>query len=108
MHTTAVNAHFSFMIKWFIPLFVLLSSFAQAQSEDFRYDNFVYMPHIKSVQFHHVGLPTSDPIIDLNSAGQLLLTFDDILGGDITYNYKLIHCDKDWNRTDMDLSLIHI
>ena len=102
MHTTAVNAHFSFMIKWFIPLFVLLSSFAQAQSEDFRYDNFVYMPHIKSVQFHHVGLPTSDPIIDLNSAGQLLLTFDDILGGDITYNYKLIHCDKDWNRTDMD------
>jgi len=102
LHTIVDNAHFRPMIRWFIPLFILLSQLTFAQSEDFRYDNFVYMPHIKSVQLHHLGLPTSDPIIDLNSAGQLILTFDDILGGDLTYNYKLIHCDKDWNRTDMD------
>ena len=102
LHCNAVNAHFSRMNKWCIPFFVLLSQLLWSQPDDFRYDNFVYMPHIKSVQFNHLGLPTSDPILDLNSAGQLILTFDDVLGGDITYNYKLIHCNKDWNRTDMD------
>jgi len=102
LHTIALNAHFRPMIKWLTPLFILLSQLLLAQPEDFRYDNFVYMPHIKSVQLHHLGLPTSDPVIDLNSTGQLILTFDDILGGDITYNYQLIHCDKDWNPTNMD------
>ncbi len=82
--------------------FYMLSFTLTGQIEDYKLEDFVYMPHIKSVKLHHAGLPTSDPIIDLNSQGQLILTFDDILGGDMTYNYKVIHCDKDWNPTDMD------
>lgn len=84
--------------------FILLSLVCGAlwSQEDLKYDDWIYMPHVKSVKFHHVGLLTSDPIIDLNSNGQLVLTFDDILGGDISYNYKIIHCDKDWNPSDID------
>ncbi len=80
-------------------LFISFYGALLAQPDDYRYDDFNYMPHIRSVQFHHAGLPTSDPILDMNSNGQLILRFDDILGGDMTYNYKVIHCDKDWNQT---------
>ena len=102
MHSTVVNPHFSFMIRWLTFLLVLVSQLLYAQPEDFRHDNFVYMPHIKSVQLKRVGQIISEPVLDLNSRGQLILIFDDILGGDIAYNYKLIHCDKDWNPTEID------
>ena len=83
---------------FFLFLFVTVSSFAQS---DFQYSDRVYLPHIKSVQFHHQGLETSQPIIDLNSNGRLMLRFDDILGGDRNYSYKIVHCDKDWNPSDL-------
>lgn len=66
-------------------------------AQDIVYDNYVYLDHIKSVKFHHSSLATSEPIIDLNSNGRLLLTFDDMLGGDRDYTYRIVHCDKDWN-----------
>lgn len=68
---------------------------------DFLYEDAVYLPHIKSIKFHHRGLFTSEPVIDLNSGGTLDLSFDDILGGDIPYTYRIIHCDKDWRPSDL-------
>ncbi len=61
--------------------------------------NEVYFEHIKSVKFHHSSLPTSAPIIDLNSSGRLKLTFDDLEGGNKDYVYSIQHCDKDWYPT---------
>jgi hypothetical protein len=90
-------------MRWTVFLFFGVIALSYSQS-DIRYEDFVYLPHIKSVKFHHEGLFTSDPIIDLNSGGGLILTFDDILGGDIRYNYKVIHCDKDWKPSDLDES----
>lgn len=83
-------------MKLFVTLYFLLISLYLWPQDEIIYDDYVYLPHIKSVQFHHRGLPTSTPIVDLQSSGQLQLSFDDILGGDITYTYKIIHCDKDW------------
>ncbi len=85
-----------------IIILLLFYTVGLSSQDDLIYDDFVYMPHIKSVKFHHVGLLTSTPILDLNSRGQLILRFDDILGGDIDYNYKIIHCDKDWNQSQLD------
>lgn len=90
-------------MKWIIPVLLLGFSVLQAQS-DILYEDHVYLPNIKSVKFHHEGLFTSEPVIDLNSSGALILTFDDVLGGDIPYSYKVIHCDKDWNPSDLDES----
>ncbi len=71
-----------------------LSAFVIAQ--EMPYKDEIYLTHIKSVKFHIQGLATSMPIIDKGSPATLLLSFDDILGGDRNYIYRLIHCDKDW------------
>lgn len=88
-------------MRWMILFLSVISCSLMAQS-DFLYQDAVYLPHIKSIKFHHQGLFTSEPIIDLNSGGQLELSFDDVLGGDIPYTYKIVHCDKDWNLSDLN------
>ena len=79
----------------FIFAIITIGLFAQ---NDFLYENRVYDPEVKSVVFSHRSLSTSLPIIDLNSrAGQLRLSFDDMMGDYRSMLYKIIHCDKDWN-----------
>lgn len=81
----------------FVTSILGLSLFGQ---EGFLYEDHIYDPDIRSVKFHIERLVTSFPIIDLNSDGRLVLTFDDILGGERYLQYKIIHCDKDWNPSD--------
>lgn len=88
-------------MNWIFPLFLLSFLGLRAQT-DILYEDYVYLPNIKSVKFHHEGLFTSEPVVDLNTSGGLILTFDDILGGDIPYSYSIIHCDKDWQPSDLD------
>ena len=76
----------------------LLNTFSQ---EGFIYEDHVYEEETKSVKFHIEGLVTSMPIIDLRSSGRLVLSFDDILGGDRYFKYKIIHCDKNWKPSDI-------
>ncbi len=84
---------FLFVSLWFNPL---------SSQEDFRFEDDVYLNYIKSVKFHHSGLPTSMPLIDLGSSGRLVLSFDDLEGGDKDFTYEIIHCDRNWNRSDLD------
>ncbi len=88
------------MHKWltFIFLFIAYSILGQS---GFKYEDYTYLDHIRSVKFHHSRLATSEPILDLGSRGQLILSFDDILGGDRDYKYRIVHCDKDWNPSDI-------
>lgn len=81
------------------PIFVIFQ--LSLIGQEIIYEDHVYLEHIKSVKFHHSRLATSEPIIDLNSGGQLILSFDDILGGDRDYTYRIVHCDKDWNLSDI-------
>lgn len=85
-------------------LFSLLSTSLTLSSQSFLYEDRVYVDHIRSVQFHLSDLVTSLPIVDLNSPARLRLAFDDILGGDIDYSYRIIHCDKDWSPSQLDES----
>lgn len=91
------------MIYKILAFFLIAHDWSGVQ-EQLNYSDHVYLEHIKSVKFHHEGLPTSSAIIDLNSSGRLLLSFDDILGGDINYQYRIIHCDRDWNPSSLDES----
>jgi len=83
-------------------LFIGLSSIPLSSQEDFRFEDDVYLDYIKSVKFHHSGLVTSMPLIDLGTSGRLVLTFDDLEGGDKNYAYEIIHCDRNWKRSDLD------
>jgi hypothetical protein len=61
----------------------------------------VHLPHIKTVQMHKKGEPLSAPIIPLNSGEKVTLRFDDLEGGSKTYSYQLIHCNANWQPSDL-------
>lgn len=86
------NTLFMFLLVW------MNTSYGQELK---NYDH-VYQDNIKSVRFHLDNLFLSFPIVDLNSAAQLLLSFDD-MNEDVTdYVYFITHCNQDWTPSDLD------
>jgi len=79
-----------------------LSLLAQEDNYDIVYHDHIYYDHLKSVKFTHRGLRTTLPIIDLGKRGSLMLKFDDMEGGGNLYTYEIIHCTKDWERSDIE------
>lgn len=82
---------------FFIPAVLL----AQSNSDTLRYEDHVYKDYIKSVQLHQIGWKFSPPIIALHSGDLLQLDFDDLAGDYIEYAYTLVHCDANWQPSDM-------
>jgi len=80
---------------------LLLATFTHGQDEQLVYEDEIYLDYIKSVKLNHKNLFTSLPIIDLNSSGKLILTFDDLEGVDKEYTYEIVHCDKDWKKSNI-------
>lgn len=62
-----------------------------------RYDNFVYLPEIKSVEFYNRSKEGSVPIIQLGATDELILGFDDLTAGRRNLSYTIEHCDAEWN-----------
>ena len=80
--------------------FLFVGTNLAAQLENVRNYNYVYEDNIKSVKLHIDGLFTAFPVIEL-SGNQLYLSFDD-LNEDLTdYYYTIIHCDKDWEPSNL-------
>lgn len=86
------------MIKLSGLLFLLLFSIqiAEAQNQQFVYDNKVYRPEIRTVQCYNTQKEQSLPVITLNSGEQLLFSFDNLEGGSKVYSYTVEHCTSDW------------
>ena len=61
----------------------------------------IYTEYIYSVKFYLENLENTLPLIELNSPGQLFLTFDDMDREARTYFYKVVHCDADWQPSDL-------
>jgi len=79
--------------------FLLIISFnASAQP---AYDNNVFSPDIKSVEFYNTAKHPSFPIITLNSSEKVVLAFDDLQGGSKAYSYTIEHCDENWNSSNI-------
>ena len=53
------------------------------------------------MQLFKEGWNLSYPIIKLNSIDKLVLNFDLLADQPETYYYTIIHCDKDWNKSDI-------
>ncbi|MBE9665304.1 type IX secretion system plug protein [Mucilaginibacter boryungensis] len=82
-------------------VFITLRSIAQ---KALVYDDMVYRPEIKSVQFSVVGKESSFPVINLRSGEQVMLAFDDLRGNTRNYNYTIEHCDAEWNSSNLSPS----
>lgn len=70
---------------------------AQMETSNSVFDN-----NIRTVQLQLAGSPLSMPIVDLPTrANAMVLEFDHI-GGDIKdYKYTIIHCNSDWQPSDL-------
>jgi hypothetical protein len=95
----------SHLLLFFICLMVPVCLISQKPDTNnpsrLRYDDYTYKDYIKSVQIHQIGWKFSPPIIALNSGDLLQLDFDDLAGDYVSYSYTLVHCDADWQPSDM-------
>ncbi|MEA3503624.1 MAG: DUF5103 domain-containing protein [Bacteroidota bacterium] len=71
-------------------------------NSDFKYDNYIYNDNIYSAQIHKKGFPLSMAILDINNLNKnLLLSFDDFNDDVIDYYYTLIHCNANWEPSNL-------
>jgi hypothetical protein len=92
------------MTKYTILILLVLISFTRAgaaEPDSVLYSNHVFDQRIKTVQLFKEGWNLSYPIIKLKSSEKLVLNFDLIDDHAETYYYTIIHCDKDWNKSDI-------
>ena len=66
-----------------------------------HFTNHIFNDKIKTVQLYREGWNLSYPTMKLNSQDKLVLHFDLLDDQPETYYYTFIHCDKDWNRSDI-------
>jgi hypothetical protein len=100
------------MTKQFISIVLtmlfFLPAWAQQETQDeyfienfVRNSDFVYKPQIKTVLLYKEGFEMSNPVVQLNSDERIVLSFDDLSGEYRKYEYTIIHCDADWNFSDL-------
>jgi len=103
------------ILRYFFLLCFLQSNFISFSQQDtaalrtkvgdstnqIRYEDWVYVPNIKSIVLHESSFELSAPIIDFDSGEQLFLSFDDLDGDNKLYSFTLIHCDASWKPTDL-------
>jgi len=85
------------MQKLIAILLFFISSLTFAQTnQTFSNENKTYLPNIKTVLCYNSSKEQSIPVIMLNSAEKIILSFDDLLGGTKNYWYTIEHCTSDW------------
>jgi len=80
---------------------VFFLSFSYAQ-EDFYTEDYIYVENIKSAKFYAGNNPLNYPVSNIYGNPALILSFDDIEGDSKDYYYSIIHCDRDWNISNLE------
>lgn len=83
--------------------------FAQTKTADddyvndnvLKYDDYVYKPNIKTVQFFESTWEYAAPVIALNGTEQVQLNFDDLDADQKQYALTFVHCNADWTPSDL-------
>ena len=98
--------------RQFILLFVtyLLCNISNINAQDeyvkgdnlLRNHDFVYLEDIHTVNFYPINSPLGYPIIGLNEGTSLELTFDDLTEDVRDYQYEIIHCNSDWQPSELN------
>ena len=69
-----------------------------------RTQNRIYNPDIKTVLIFPTGYPLEMPVISLNSDKTLQLQFDDLAGGVKNFQYTFLHCDANWEPSQLRMN----
>ncbi len=83
--------------SYFLILFLIFAQILSAQP----YENKIFSNTIKTVMCHKEGWPLSYPITSLNSDNVIELTFDDLVADSKNYYYSIIHCDRNWEPSNI-------
>lgn len=112
----SLSANYKPTIGW---MFILLSclcfsleSFAQrnrrsnrdserSPRQELKYENFNYLPGIRTVQFHPEGDEAALPVWLLGEQDQLLLSFDDLRADIRNFYVSIEHCTADWKSSGL-------
>lgn len=85
----------------FVFIFSLITGTRASEADSALCINHISDQRIKTVQLYKVGWNLSYPVIRLNSDEKLVLNFDLLADQPESYYYTILHCDKDWNRSDI-------
>ena len=99
-----------YLILFFALFFGASNGYAQETDDEveyvpeFRleYRNRIYNDKIHTVNFHKGGSSAGLPIINLNGGEKLELAFDDFSMKVEDLNYKIVHCDNEWNPSEIE------
>lgn len=72
--------------------------------QEIRYADHVYTPTVHTVQLFKKGFELSPPIIELGGTDPLVLRFDDFSSDNENLSYALVHCNADWQPSDLATS----
>ena len=56
-------------------------------------------PQIKTLQVYPEHDITGFPLLELGSDHRLVVSFDDMVFSERTFYYKIVHCDRNWQRS---------
>lgn len=70
-------------------------------SNSIRYEDYVYKKNIKTVQLRDESFELTKAILNLGSVEKLKLSFDDLDADLKNYSYTLIHCNYNWEPSDL-------
>ena len=65
------------------------------------YEDRIYSPTVRTVQFFKRGFELAPPIIELGGTEPLVLRFDDLQSDPEQLMYTLVHCDAQWRPSDL-------
>jgi hypothetical protein len=91
---------FTYILLFFLLTKVIITP-VQAQENVDVYKDRVFDDSIKTVRIHQSGWEISSPFYELNSDKQLVLSFDDLRENPRDFQYRIIHCDQHWSKSNL-------
>lgn len=82
-------------------ILLLIFSLTSFKSSAFPFKNQIFKESIHTVELKDESTQSTFPLIYLNRGAQLTLRFDDLADEVKDYSYTLIHCDDQWNQSDL-------
>ena len=79
----------------------IIETLNKDEVQTIQYNDCTYKKNIRTVQLQAPDFGLSQPIINLNSSETLILGFDDLDAELQNYSYTFIHCNANWEPSDL-------
>ncbi|MBI1185196.1 DUF5103 domain-containing protein [bacterium] len=86
------------MLFWCLLVVLFLPKLSAAQ---LVYENKIFKDNIRTVQFKSLDEQAHYPVLQLGTEQKLFLNFDDLDGELKNYQYTIVHCDYNWQKSNL-------